>query len=152
MDIHVLCVLGGSSASLMISQYRLRRRVQFHETDTAGVVHFSWYFRYMEEAEHALWREAGLSIHSPLGDIVWPRISASFDFQRPLRFEQEFDIVIRIAEITTRTIRYTSILSDGDTTFATGSITIACAQKAAGRMKAVDIPPDILARFEVSRG
>jgi len=152
MDIRVLCVFGGSSAALMISQYRLRRRVQFYETDTAGVVHFSCYFRYMEEAEHALWREAGLSIHPPLGDIVWPRIAASFDFQRPLRFEQEFDILIRIAEITPRTIRYSSILSDGDTIFATGSITIACAQKADGRMKAVDIPPEILSRFEVSRG
>ena len=42
----------------------VRRRVQF-ETDMAGVVHFSWYFRYMEEAEHALWREAGLSMASP---------------------------------------------------------------------------------------
>ena len=136
----------------MISQHRLRRRVQFYETDTAGVVHFSWYFRYMEEAEHALWREAGLSIHPPHGDIVWPRVSASFDFQRPLRFEQEFDVVIRIAEITARTIRYTSTRSDGDTIFATGSITAACAQKADGRMKAADIPPDILACFEVARG
>ena len=32
------------------------------KSDTAGIVHFSWFFRYMEEAEHALWREAGLSI------------------------------------------------------------------------------------------
>ena len=44
---------------------RLTRRVQFYETDAAGIVHFSWFFRYMEEAEHALWREAGLSIHPP---------------------------------------------------------------------------------------
>ena len=49
----------------MPSEYRLRRRVQFHETDAAGIVHFSWFYRYMEEAEHALWRQAGLSIHSP---------------------------------------------------------------------------------------
>jgi acyl-CoA thioester hydrolase len=136
----------------MTSEHRLRRRVQFYETDTAGVVHFSWYFRYMEEAEHAMWREAGLSIHPPDGDVVWPRASASFDFQRPLRFEQEFDVVIRIAEITARTIRYTSILSDGDTTFATGTITAACARHENGRLKGVDIPADVLARFEVARG
>ena len=43
-------------------EFRYRRRVQFAETDMAGIVHFSWYFRYMEEAEHALWRAAGLSI------------------------------------------------------------------------------------------
>ena len=46
----------------MPSHYRLKRRVQFYETDAAGIVHFSWFYRYMEEAEHALWREVGLSI------------------------------------------------------------------------------------------
>ena len=53
----------------MVSEYRLRRRVQFYETDAAGIVHFSWFFRYMEEAEHALWREAGLSIAPIVADV-----------------------------------------------------------------------------------
>ena len=59
----------------MPSEYRFRRRVQFYETDAAGIVHFSWYFRYMEEAEHALWREAGLSIHARDSEIGWPRVA-----------------------------------------------------------------------------
>jgi len=67
--------------------FTLRRRVQFYETDAAGIVHFSWFFRYMEEAEHAMWRDAGLSIHPGVSDLGWPRIAASFDFRRPLRFE-----------------------------------------------------------------
>ena len=40
-------------------EFTYRRRVQFYETDLAGIVHFSWYPRYMEEAEHAMWRDAG---------------------------------------------------------------------------------------------
>ena len=42
--------------------FRYTRKVFFYETDLAGVVHFSCYFRYMEEAEHALWRAAGLTV------------------------------------------------------------------------------------------
>ena len=76
-------------------EYRLTRRVQFYETDAAGIVHFSCYFRYMEEAEHALWRAAGLSIHADDSDIGWPRVRASCDFHRALRFEQEFEVTIR---------------------------------------------------------
>ena len=91
----------------MPCEYRFRRRVQFYETDAAGVVHFSWYFRYMEEAEHALWREAGLSIHPPHGEIGFPRVSTSFEFHRALRFEQEFDVHVRVAAMTKRSIRYT---------------------------------------------
>ena len=47
--------------------------MQFHETDAAGIVHFSRYILYMEEAEHALWREAGLSIAPRDSPIGWPR-------------------------------------------------------------------------------
>ncbi len=100
----------------MPSDIRLTRRVQFYETDAAGIVHFSWFFRYMEEAEHALWRAAGLSIHPASSEIGWPRVATSFEFQRPLRFEDEFEVQLRIAEITRRTIRYTCRLAQGEAT------------------------------------
>ena len=90
----------------MPCEYRFRRRVNFYETDAAGLVHFSCYFRYMEEAEHALWREAGLSIH-PLGaEIGFPRVSTSFEFHSALRFEQEFDVHLRVTAMTKKSIRY----------------------------------------------
>src|SRR4029450_9067436 len=102
-----------------VSEYRLQRRVQFYETDAAGIVHFSWFFRYMEEAEHALWREAGLTLHPGGSEIGWPRVATSFEFKRPPRFEDEFDVHLRIAEITRRTIRYTCRLSQGAAAGAT---------------------------------
>src|SRR6185295_8704623 len=98
--------------TVMASEYRLRRRVQFYETDAAGIVHVSWFFRYMEEAEHALWREAGLSIHVPGSEYGFPRVSTSFDFHRALRFEQEFDIHIRVTAITKKSIQYACELTE----------------------------------------
>lgn len=135
------------------SEYRLTRRVQYYEVDAAGIVHFSWFFRYMEEAEHALWRAAGLSI-APAGSAIgWPRVAAAFDYHRPLRFEEEFDVSLRIVAIDARTIRYQCRLTRGDTRIATGTLTIACVSKEAGQpMKAIAIPPDIAARFEVAAG
>ena len=125
----------------MPSEYRLTRRVQFYETDAAGIVHFTWFFRYMEEAEHALWREAGLSIHPPDAEIGWPRVAASFEFQRPLRFEDEFEVRLRIAEITRRTIRYTCVLAQGDTTIANGRSDDRLRAQAARRADEVDRHP-----------
>ena len=97
----------------MPSEYRLKRRVQFYETDMAGIVHFSWFFRYLEEAEHAMWREAGLSIAGGSG-IGWPRVEASFEFHRPLRFEDEFEVHLRIVGKDARTIGYEGVISKGD--------------------------------------
>ena len=137
----------------MPSEIRLKRRVQFYETDAAGIVHFSWFFRYMEEAEHALWREAGLSIHPGGSEIGWPRVATSFEFKRPLRFEDEFDVHLRIAEITRRTMRYACRIAQGEATVATGELTIACVRRVAGEpMKSIEIPPEIAARFQAAAG
>jgi YbgC/YbaW family acyl-CoA thioester hydrolase len=112
--------------------FRYARRVQFAETDQAGIVHFSWYFRYMEEAEHALWRAAGLSIADPDRAVVFPRVAASCEYLAPLRFEEEFEVEVRIDAIGRRSIRYGCTLLRGETRIATGSMTVASAAKRPG--------------------
>jgi acyl-CoA thioester hydrolase len=136
----------------MPSEYRCKRRVQFHETDMAGIVHFSWYFRYLEEAEHAMWREAGLSIAGGSG-IAWPRVEAAFQYHRPLQFEDEFDVHLRIVGKDAQTIRYEGVISRGDTRIATGTLVVRCVSKRSGEpMRAIDIPPEIAAAFQVAPG
>jgi acyl-CoA thioester hydrolase len=129
-----------------LSEYRLRRRVHFYETDVAGIVHFSVFFKYMEEAEHAMWREAGLSIHAVNDDIGWPRLASAFEFYRPLRFEDEFEVQIRVAEMTKKTIRYECTLTKNGEKIASGSMTIACVRKKP-TMRAVEIPEDVAQRL-----
>jgi 4-hydroxybenzoyl-CoA thioesterase/acyl-CoA thioester hydrolase len=133
-----------------LSEHRYTRRVQFYETDLAGMVHFSWYLRYMEEAEHALWRQAGLSIAPPGDDLGFPRVSATVDFHAPLRFEDVFDVWIRVEAITKRTFTYASTITRGDTRIATGSITTVCVRK--HPLQAIDIPDEIAKRFAVYGG
>lgn len=134
----------------MVSEHRVKRRVQFYETDAAGIVHFSWFFRYMEEAEHAMWREAGLSIAGGSG-VGWPRVEASFEYHRPLKFEDEFEVHLRILAKDARTITYHSVISRGDDRIATGRITVKCVSKKAGEpMRSIDIPPEIDAVFQVA--
>lgn len=132
----------------MTSRLELRRRVAFSETDAAGIVHFSNYFRYFEDAEHELWRQAGLSIHPEQSDIGWPRVSASCDYHRPLRFEQEFEISVSIGEISKRTIRYDGTITRNGERVATATWKIACiAKQPDGSMRSAEIPADILARL-----
>jgi YbgC/YbaW family acyl-CoA thioester hydrolase len=125
--------------------------VQFHETDMAGLVHFSRFFNYMEEAEHALWRAAGLSIHPKGSDLGWPRLHASFEFHRALRFEEEFEIRMRVVAIEERTMSYSCQLSREGTKIATGRLEIACARRVPDApMRGIPIPPEIRARFKAA--
>lgn len=136
----------------MISEYRLSRSVHFYETDAAGIVHFSNFNRYMEEAEHALWRAAGMGIADKSAQNVgWPRVAASFAFHRPLRFEDEFEVWIRITAMTEKSISYACYVMRDETRIATGSMTIACVErKTDGSIESRPIPDDVRALFAVA--
>src|SRR5262245_4954117 len=88
----------GPSRSIMPSEYQTTRRVEWADTDTAGIIHFSRYFCFMEEVEHEFLRSMGLScIMERDGErITWPRVSATCDFVQPLRFEDVVDVRLRV--------------------------------------------------------
>ena len=128
----------------MPSEFRYSRRVQFAETDLAGIVHFSTLFRYIEEAEHALWRSCGLSIAERGSTLGWPRLNAALEFRNPLRFEEEFEVLVRIAALKRRTIDYEFVLRRGETLIALGTMSAVCVRKSVdGTMKAAEIPFEI---------
>ena len=129
--------------------FRYPRRVQFAETDLAGIVHFSWMFRYMEEAEHALWRAAGLSVAVRGSEIGWPRVAAAFNFRSPLRFEDEFDVVVHLGDARSRALNYEHTIVRGQTIIGTGTMTSVCVRHGAdGIMSTLPLPPDIVERLQ----
>jgi YbgC/YbaW family acyl-CoA thioester hydrolase len=135
-------------ASIVSALFLYRRRVQFAETDMAGIVHFSRYFRFMEEAEHALWRAAGFSIAPADPQHGWPRVAAAFDYKRPLRFEDEFIVLVRINAVSRRTIRYGFELRRDDAVIGHGTITVACVTvNVEGAMASVDLPEGLVERL-----
>ena len=133
----------------MPAPFSMTRRVAFSETDAAGIVHFAHFFRYMEDAEHALLRSLGLSVHRDVGDDVagFPRVSAQCDYRRPLRFEDEFTIAVRVAAKTDKSATYGFIFTKAgeDEPIAAGTLKVVYAIKPAGANKfsAAALPPEI---------
>jgi YbgC/YbaW family acyl-CoA thioester hydrolase len=128
--------------------FRYSRRVQFAETDPAGIVHFSCMFRYMEEAEHALWRAAGLSVAGQEDGLGWPRVSAAFEFRKPLHFEDQFQVLVRLARIRRRSLHYEHTIVRGDTVIGTGTITVVCVRTRPGfGMQAAEIPEAVVTKL-----
>ena len=141
-----------------------RRRVEFADTDVAGIMHFSNFFRFMEVTEHAFYREIGLSVHpfnketSNDNDpkVGWPRVHASADFRLPLRFEEEVDIELLIENIRNKTIHYLFRIwknpDDNKTKIlaATGRFTVVCVSfdSETNGMKSIPIPESILTQIE----
>ena len=92
----------------MSYEFHCRQRVEFADTDMAGIVHFSNFFRYMERAEHEFLRSLGLSVHAVNGDdlVSWPRVNAECKFRAPLSFEDELDVHLLVREKRSKSITY----------------------------------------------
>jgi acyl-CoA thioester hydrolase/1,4-dihydroxy-2-naphthoyl-CoA hydrolase len=102
----------------------------------------------MEEAEHALWRSAGLGL-APTNELAFPRVAAAFEFRAPLRFDEEFDILMQVAAMGTSSIGYACRIVRDGASIATGTMTIVCVRPG-NPMRAVPIPSEIVARLEVA--
>src|SRR5438270_7455884 len=92
----------------MPTEFSIRRRVQFAETDMAGIMHFANFFRMMEEVEHAFFRSVGLSVSMQHDDIHigWPRVSAGCEFFGPLKFEDEVELRLRVTRVGDKSFSY----------------------------------------------
>ena len=92
----------------MAYEFTAYRKVEFSDTDMAGLVHFSNYFRYMEIAERDFFQSLGVSlIQSIPNDLVgYPRSRAECKFSAPLRFGDTVQIHLAIKAIKDRAIDY----------------------------------------------
>lgn len=82
--------------------------VQFSETDMAGIVHFSNFYRYMEQAEAKLFKKARMELISREGLEArgWPRVKANASFKHPLRFGDTVEISIEAMEIKDHSLEF----------------------------------------------
>ncbi|HTL17431.1 MAG TPA: thioesterase family protein [Patescibacteria group bacterium] len=128
-------------------EFQHTRRVEFSDTDMAGIMHFSNFFRFMEAAETAFMRSLGLSVVlSNCGlDVCLPRVHAECDYQLPLRFEDEVLIHLLVEKKATRTLtyqfRFLKLNVNPPIEVARGKLVAVCAARQPdGSIKAVALP------------
>ncbi|WP_254508347.1 acyl-CoA thioesterase [Anatilimnocola floriformis] len=124
----------------MTTPFRTTRRVEFSDTDAAGIMHFSAFFRFMEQAEHDLLRSLGLSVvmaddvaKAGGGKLSWPRVHADCDFRVPARYEDVLEIEVTIGRLGEKSANYQFRFVLGGKELATGEITSVCCRIIAGQ-------------------
>ena len=138
----------------MPEPFKTSRRVEFRDTDAAGMVHFSVFFVYMEEAEHALLRQLGMSVVLADGEgpISFPRVGARCDYQRAARFEDVLEIEVSVVRMGKRSITYEFNFSHEGRAIASGQTTTVCCRfDAAGSPRSIDIPQWIVDKLAAAR-
>lgn len=93
----------------------IRHRVQFGETDAAGVVFFPNYFRWFDRATHELFRELGYPVTQMVEDgwAVYVRESYA-RFLAPVQYDDELEIRSDVVEVRTRGFRVSHVVVRAD--------------------------------------
>jgi acyl-CoA thioester hydrolase len=141
----------------MAYEFKAVRRVEFSETDMAGIVHFSNFFRYMETAERGFFESLGhpLSKNHSKTPVGWPRVHAECDYRQPLRFEDELEIHLLVARkkprVLTYLFKFTKLNGSKPVEIARGSLAVVCVtKKHDGTLAATRIPANLAAKIQAA--
>jgi len=131
------------------------RRIEFADTDMAGIVHFANFFRFMEAAEQEFLRARGLSVAMRWeGEAIgFPRVAASCDYVRPVRFEDVLDVTVKVHNVGRKSVTYAFEFLKEGALVARGQVSSVCCRVNDGReIESITIPDGIRAKLEPASG
>lgn len=135
----------------MSTPFRSKRRIEFCDTDMAGIVHFANFFRFMESAEVEFLRNRGLSVKLEWEGqkLGFPRVSATCDYLRPAHFEDLLDVDVVVEKIGDKSVTFSFEFSRAGQLLARGKVTSVCCRIGAdNHLQSVLIPDTLRARIE----
>lgn len=141
----------------MPAELRRTRRVAFSETDMAGVMHFSNYYRWMEDVEHEFWRSLGESVvirPEELAELAadpahadahlsWPRVKTGCEYFAPARFEDDVELSFRVLNVGDKSYTFEVEFFHAGRRIARGETTAVCCTMKGGTFRSMAIPARI---------
>ncbi len=125
----------------MLKQHTYKRIVNFYETDSAKIAHFSNFFRYVEEAEEELIES--LSSNTNHKDM-WFRNNFSCDFYKPIKFDDECTIDLSITQVKDQCICYEFHIHLNENSVAKGKYESQCLSADNDELSPKSIDPHLI--------
>lgn len=143
-----------SPSSLRTRQpFRTQRRVEFRDTDAAGIVHFSAFMFWMESVEHELLRAVDVRVvdEQPDGRVEsWPRVSVSCDYHAAVRFGDVVDVEALVEAVGRSSVTYRFRFLHGERSVAEGRVVaVRCLIRPGSPPQAVPVPEAIVERLSL---
>ena len=125
--------------------FEVRLQTYWSDCDSAGIVFYANYFRFLEQAEEELFRAAGVDRQALLiENHVWmPRVETFSKFMRPIRLGAAIRVRLHPQLKGEVTVRYDFQILDDTTSekITEGYLTVVCVE--ATHFKATPIPEAI---------
>ena len=117
-----------------------RLRVNWVDTDTSGLIHYTAALRYFEVVEHALMRKIFGAWLPEERSFALPRVHVECDYRAALRYPDEFDCTARVAAVGRSSVTYRYEARKDDTLCLEGKIVAVAIDRGEGRP--IPLPED----------
>lgn len=135
----------------MPHQFHYQRKIQWVDTDKAGIIHFSNYFRFMEETETAFVESLPGNSRHWFHDHLCPRVSASCDFKKAVTFGDLLDIYLTIGRLGRTSVTYEFSFRHGSDEVASGKVALVFVQVGEdGAFSPVPVPTALAAALRAA--
>jgi acyl-CoA thioester hydrolase len=126
-------------------QNQFQIRVNWGDTDKAGIVYYPNYFKWFDIAGHQFFRSVGLAPAKLAAEqqIILPLLDARCTFEKPLYYDDIITIQTQVAEINRKTIKLHHEVYRGDTRTGYGYELRGWVKEEEGKIFAVPIPDDV---------
>jgi acyl-CoA thioester hydrolase len=120
-------------------------RVNFGDTDTAGIVYYPNYFKWFDIAGHQFFRSIGLPPLKLMKEqqIILPLLQADCTFEHPLYYDDVVTIKTEVEEINRKTVKLKHEVFRGEMRTGYGFEVRGWVKEDSGRIFAVPIPDDV---------
>ncbi|MBU4377139.1 MAG: acyl-CoA thioesterase [Candidatus Omnitrophica bacterium] len=110
-----------------MTDFHIKRRIYYHNTDSGGVVYYGRYLDFFEEGRTELLREKGIEVAEYLKrGVGFAVVRAEIDYKRPARYGEEISVITRIEDVGRASIRFFQEIKKDDTTLTIATIILAC--------------------------
>lgn len=110
-------------SKVIMEKNKYIRKANYYETDMMGIVHHSNHIRYFEEARIFFMRNIGCDVREmERYGIIIPNVDAYAKYRKPIRFEDEVEIEVRLTKFTGAVMefQYTARFTGSGETASTG--------------------------------
>ncbi|WP_227935148.1 acyl-CoA thioesterase [Alkalihalobacillus deserti] len=120
-------------------------KVEWGDTDAAGIVYSPNYYKWMDQATHHVFASIGYPLSRLISDekIGIPMIESTCHFKKPLYFEEEVTIISTVLELHDKVFKIKHGFFRGAEEIAHGFELRALASFAGEKPKAISIPDPI---------
>lgn len=126
--------------------FTLKRKTHFAESDAAGVIHFSRFAVYVEEAEHECLASLNFPVDLQDADALhWPRVHFEASFMAPCRPFADIRVELDPSRVGESSIEWAWTVTDEatDHIVAKGVMKTVCCKADGNGMVSCPLPPQL---------